>query len=138
MNRSSLWLLTVLLLASIHSAEAQEPKKVPRIGILSPSSSTGLHYYDSFQQGLRELGYIEGKNIVIEIRFAEGKPDRLFDLATDLVKSKVDVIVTATSPAVLAAKKATNTVPIVFAATADPVRPGWSQAWPALVEILPG
>jgi putative ABC transport system substrate-binding protein len=122
------WLGTLLTLslASIHLAEAQQPTKIPRIGILAPGSSTfpASARYDSFRQGLRELGYIEGKNIFIEIRYAEAKQDQLSDFATELVKLKVDVIVTATTPGVLAAKNATSAIPIVFAAVGDPVRRG--------------
>ena len=117
--------LCSLLLAPCSAVEAQ-PTKIPRIGILSPGSSAfpASAYYDSFRQGLRELGYIEGKNIFIEIRYAEGKQDRLSDIATELVKLKVDVIVTSTRPGVLAAKNATSAIPIVFAAVGDPVRAG--------------
>ena len=118
--------LPTLILATIHLAEAQQVGKVPRIGILMPGSSAfpTSARYDSFRQGLRELGYIEGKNIFIEIRYAEGKQDQLSDFATELVKLKVDVIVTATRPGVLAAKNATSAIPIVFAAAGDPVRDG--------------
>ena len=107
-------------------ATAQQLTKIPRIGILAPDSSAfpASARYDSFRQGLRELGYIEGKNIFIEIRYAEGKQDRLSDFATELVKLKVNVIVTGTRPGVLAAKNATSTIPIVFWAVADPVRAG--------------
>jgi putative ABC transport system substrate-binding protein len=107
-------------------ADAQQPAKVPRIGILAPDSSAfpASARYHSFRQGLRELGYIEGKNIFIVIRYAEGKQDQLSDIATELVKLKVDVIVTATRPGVLAAKNATSAIPIVFAAVGDPVRAG--------------
>ena len=119
-------LVAVLLLALGVIAGAQQPTKIPRIGILSPGSSAfpASARYDSFRQGLRELGYIEGKNIFIEIRYAEGKQDQLSDFATELVKLKVDVIVTSTRPGVLAAKNATSAIPIVFAAAADPVRAG--------------
>jgi len=118
--------LIAFLLALSVPADAQQAGKVPRIGILAPGSSTfpTSAYHDSFRQGLRELGYIEGKNIFIEIRYAEGKQDRLSDIATELVKLKVDVIVTATRPGVLAAKNATSAIPIVFAAVGDPVRAG--------------
>jgi len=118
--------LIALLLALSVPADAQQTGKVPRIGILAPGSSAfpTSAYHDSFRQGLRELGYIEGKNIFIEIRYAEGKQDRLSDIATELVKLKVDVIVTATRPGVLAAKNATSAIPIVFAAVGDPVRAG--------------
>ena len=118
--------LCSLLLAPCSAVEAQQPTKIPRIGILAPGSSAfpASAYYDSFRQGLRELGYIEGKNIFIEIRYAEGKQDQLSDIATELVKLKVDVIVTSTRPGVLAAKNATSAIPIVFAAVGDPVRAG--------------
>jgi putative tryptophan/tyrosine transport system substrate-binding protein len=118
--------LPVLILATIHLGEAQQVGKVPRIGILMPGSSAfpTSARYDSFRQGLRELGYSEGKNIFIEIRYAEGKQDQLSDFATELVKLKVDVIVTATTPGVLAVKNATSAIPIVFCAVADPVRAG--------------
>ena len=118
--------LCSLLLAPCSAVEAQQPTKIPRIGILSPGSSAfpGRARYDSFRQALRKLGYIEGKNIFIEIRTAEGKQDRLSDFATELVKLKVDVIVTAGTPGVLAAKNATSAIPIVFWAVADPVRAG--------------
>jgi len=117
--------LSAILMVSM-SAEAQQAGKVPRIGILAPGSSAlpTSAYHDSFRQGLRELGYIEGKNIFIEVRYAEGKQDRLSDIATELVKLKVDVIVTATRPGVLAARNATSAIPIVFAAVGDPVRAG--------------
>jgi putative ABC transport system substrate-binding protein len=118
--------LCSLLLAQCSAVEAQQPTKIPRIGILAPGFSAfpDSARYDSFRQGLRELGYIEGKNIFIEIRYAEGKQDKLSDFATELVKLKVDVIVTSTRPGVLAAKNATSAIPIVFAAAGDPVRAG--------------
>ena len=117
--------LSAILMVSI-SVEAWQAGKVPRIGILAPGSSAlpTSAYHDSFRQGLRDLGYIEGKNIFIEIRYAEGKQDRLSDIATELVKLKVDVIVTSTRPGVLAARNATSAIPIVFAAVGDPVRAG--------------
>jgi ABC-type uncharacterized transport system substrate-binding protein len=119
-------LFVVVLLAVAVISEAQQAGKVARIGILAPGSTAtpDSARYDSFRQGLRELGYIEGKNIFIEIRYAEGKQDRLSDIAAELVKRKVDVIVTATRPGVLAAKNATSAIPIVFAAVGDPVRAG--------------
>ena len=79
---------------------------------------------DVFIQGLRELGHIEGKNITIEYRFAQGKEDRLPDLATELVGLKVDAIFTAGTPAIFALKRATKTIPIIFFGTSDPVRTG--------------
>jgi putative tryptophan/tyrosine transport system substrate-binding protein len=100
-------------------AQAQQPKKVPRIGYLSPISTSGsTASLEAFHQGLRESGYVEGKNIIVEYRWAEGKLDRLPELATELVNLGVDIIVTAGTPPVLAAKRATSTIPIV-AANAD-------------------
>jgi putative ABC transport system substrate-binding protein len=106
------------------AAQAQQVGKVPRIGFLfygSPGSSPEL---DAFRQGLRELGYIEGQNIAIEYRFASGRVERLPELAAELVRLKVDVIVTPTTPASQAAKQATGTIPIVFAGVADAVGAG--------------
>ena len=116
--------LGVLLLALSFPAAAQQPAKIPRIGILNPTSSSFfLPRVEAFRQRLRELGYVEGKNILIEYRYAEGKFERLTDLAAELVQLKVDVIVTA-GPGVLAAKKASTTIPIVFGAASDPVGAG--------------
>src|SRR6266403_4829212 len=113
------------MLASVHLAEAQQPKKVPRIGVLgAASSSVGSIKVDSFRQGLRELGYTEEKNIVIEYRFAEGKLDRLPEFAAELVNLKVDLKVVASSPAAIAAKQATTTIPIVMTVSRDPVETG--------------
>jgi putative ABC transport system substrate-binding protein len=106
-------------------AEAQQAKKMPRIGILSPDAiSLRANLYEAFRQGLRELGYVEGQNLSFEWRSAEGKLDRLAGLAAELVRIKVDVIVTSGTPAAQAAKKATGTVPIVMTAAADPVETG--------------
>ena len=117
--------LLALILATIHFAEAQQPKKVPRIGILFPNPPTvSPHLLKAFQQGLRELGYVEGQNIVIEYRFGEGKSDRYPDLAAELVQLKVDVMVTSSTPAIESVKNATSTIPIVMAASADPVGSG--------------
>jgi putative tryptophan/tyrosine transport system substrate-binding protein len=115
-------LLILFIAVSRQLAEAQQAGKVPRIGILNPGSPR--QPVTPLGQGLRELGYIEGKDIFIEIRHAEAKQDQLSDFATELVKLKVDVIVTATTPGVLAAKNATSAIPIVFWAVGDPVRAG--------------
>jgi ABC-type uncharacterized transport system substrate-binding protein len=112
--------LGAMLFALCFSAEAQQPKKVPRIGLLSPYSLSSWVRIEAFRQGLRDLGYVEGQNIVIEHRYAEGNLDRLPALAAELVRLKVDVIFAMTTPAVLAAKKATTTVPIVTV-SGDPV-----------------
>src|ERR671918_413557 len=120
-----IWLaLCPLLFALSFPAEAQQPK-VPRIGFLSAgSASTYSPRDEAFRQGLRDLGYAEGKNITIEYRFAEGKVERLPDLATQLVQLKVDVIVTSGVPQLLAAKQATTTIPIVGGSAGDLVGAG--------------
>ena len=116
--------LGAVLLALSFPAEAQQPSKVPKIGFLVvPSRAFFANRIELFRQGLRNLGYIEGKNIVIEYRYAEGNQGRLPDLAAELVSLKVDVIV-ATGAGGLAAKNATQTIPIVFAAVQDPVASG--------------
>jgi putative tryptophan/tyrosine transport system substrate-binding protein len=114
-----------MLLALPFPAHAQQPARIPRIGILvAPSASSYSARVEAFRKRLRELGYVEGKNIVIEYRYAEGKLERLPDLAAELVRVKVDVIVTASNAAILAAKKASATIPIVFTAHPDPVGTG--------------
>jgi ABC-type uncharacterized transport system substrate-binding protein len=118
-------LTTSLTLASL-AADGQEPGKVPRIGFLVVSTRSFVSTrIETFRQGLRELGYVEGKNVLIEYRYAEGKLDLLPALASELVQLKVDVIVTASAPGVRAAKNATSTIPIVFAAIGDPVGGGF-------------
>jgi ABC-type uncharacterized transport system substrate-binding protein len=117
-------LLTILLL-TVSPAEAQQPTKIPRIGVLDNSTASGMAVLlEAFRQELRKLGWIEGKNITIEYRFAEQKLERLPELAAELVRLKVDLIVASGGPTPLAAKKATSTIPIVIAYTADPVGAG--------------
>src|SRR5881628_2125650 len=117
--------LTVGLLAMPLVAEAQQAGKVARIGVLvATSAASASPRIEIFRKALRELGYVEGKNIAFEYRYAEGKLDRLPELAAELVGLKVNVIVTASASAVQAAKKATSTIPIVFFAVADPVATG--------------
>jgi putative ABC transport system substrate-binding protein len=124
--RISLWLMAAIILSTVSPAEAQQPAKVPRIGFLtSVTSSTISARFEAFRQGLRELGYVEGKNIFIEWRFAEGKSDRLPSLAAELVRLKVDVIVSAGPPPTRSAKQATATIPIVMAFDDDPVGNGF-------------
>jgi putative ABC transport system substrate-binding protein len=113
-----------LLLALCFPAEAQQPKKVPRIGFLSPRSSGPDFRTDAFRHGLRELGYVEEKNIHVEYRYAEGSAERLPELAVELVRLKVDIIVTSCVPGVRAAKNASKNIPIVIASAADPVASG--------------
>jgi ABC-type uncharacterized transport system substrate-binding protein len=108
------------------AAHAQQPKKIPRIGFLSAASVSGeADRLDAFRLGLSELGYVEGQNVAIESRWAEGKYDRLPGLAAELVRLKVDVIVTYGPPAIQAAKEATRTIPIVMAGIIDPVATGF-------------
>jgi putative ABC transport system substrate-binding protein len=125
-------IIVVLLVSLVHSslalAQAQQAKTVARVGYLTgapPSAST-----EAFRQGLRELGYVEGQNIIIEYRYAEGKHDRLPDLAAEMVRRNVDVIVAAGgSPAIQAARRATRTIPIIMAAMIDPI------AWGFIVSL---
>jgi len=112
------------LLATPLAAEAQQAAKVPRIGWLSANLGASPHLKEAFRQGLRDVGYVEGRDVVIEYRDAEGKPERLPALAAELVALKVDVIVSGSTPGILAAKQATKTIPIVFIGTADPVGSG--------------
>ena len=114
-----------MLLALPFSAQAQQPAKIPRIGFLVTSAlSANLARTAAFRQGLRDLGYVDGKNIVIEWRYAEGKADRLPSLAAELLRLEVNLIVTAGASSTQAAKEATTTVPIVMAQDADPVATG--------------
>ena len=107
------------------AARAQQPGKMPQIGYLGVSSpSMEPHYVEAFRQKLRELGHVEGKNIAIEYRWAEGEDDRLPNLATELVRLNPDVIVTTGTPGAVAAIQATKTIPIVMATVADPVGSG--------------
>lgn len=118
-------ILTLTILAASLGAEAQRAAKVPRVGLLMPASpATGAPLVATFRQGLGELGYIDGTNIVLEVRFAEGRYDRLPVLASELVRLEVDVIVAGSTPGALAAKNATDTIPIVIVITGDPVARG--------------
>jgi putative tryptophan/tyrosine transport system substrate-binding protein len=105
------------------AAKAQQPRRVWRIGWLSPGSGPGA-FTQSFFQGMRERGYVEGENLAIEYRWAAGKDQEMIDLARDLVGKGVDLIVTVGTPATLAAKETTSTIPIVFAAAGAPVEKG--------------
>jgi len=118
--------LIIAFVICVAVVQAQQPTKISRIAnLIGPSPSTDLVRTEAFRQGLRELGYVEGKNIVIELRSAEGKLDRLPALAAELVHLKVDVIVTGGPTATRAAKEATSTIPIVMSQDTDPVGNGF-------------
>jgi putative ABC transport system substrate-binding protein len=121
-NKIALFALCAVLFALCVYAQAQQPKKVPRIGFLSLVASPSAR--EVFQRGLRDLGYVEGQNIVIEYRHATGRAERLPELAAELVRLNVDVIVVAASQSTLAAKKATQTIPVIFTGVGDPVAQG--------------
>src|SRR5215831_7121245 len=125
-QRISALVLGAMLFALYVPAAAQQPTKVPRIGYLVsafPSSTPAR--IEAFRHGLRELGYVEGKNILIEPRYAEGKNDRLPALAAELVRLKVEVVVTTGTLVTRAAKEATGAIPIVMANDTDPVSNGF-------------
>ena len=124
-RRKWAWLLAVAVTFALCGvvAAAQQTGKIFRIGFLDSSNASGMAVLvDAFRQELSKLGWIEGKNFTIEYRFAEQKPERLPELAADLVRLKVDLIVIAGTPSALAAKKATTTIPIVMASGGDPDR----------------
>jgi ABC-type uncharacterized transport system substrate-binding protein len=123
MKKILVWLLLTSSVTHVAVAQAQPKTKTPRLGYLGTVSSSGR--ITAFRQGLRELGYVEGKNIVIEWRHHEGKIDRLPALAAELVRLKVDIIITAGAPATRAAKEATSTIPIVMTQVGDPVGSGF-------------
>ena len=119
------WLICAMLFALCFPAEAQQPAKIPRIGFLGTSSPAAISTrVEGFRHGLREMGYVEGQNIFIEYRWAEGKLDRLPNLAAELVSHKVDVVVTHGEAAIRALKQATKTIPIVVGVTGDLVVTG--------------
>jgi putative ABC transport system substrate-binding protein len=118
--------LGAMLFAFCSSVEPQQPKKVPRIAYLAASpASANAGRLEAFRQGLRDIGYVEGENIVIEDRYADGKFDRLPALAAELVRLKFDVIITAGPPVTRAVKEATATIPVVMAQDGDPVGNGF-------------
>jgi putative ABC transport system substrate-binding protein len=123
-RRTFMAILTGGLVAAPLAAEAQQAAKVARIGFLALNPAPNPHLQEAFRQGLRDLGYVEGRNVVIEYRSAEGKPERFPTLAAELVALKVDVLVAPSTPGALAAKQATRTLPIVFATASDPVASG--------------
>ena len=118
-----IWLPPTVLLFAGFPLEAQQPTKIPRIGYVSAtgSSSDPGPYFEALRQGLRDLGHVDGKNVVIEFRGAEGKPTRIPGLVAELVQLKVDVLVSGNFPAASAAKQTTKTIPIVMVTNEDPV-----------------
>ena len=125
-RRIVIWLTAYCLPAyCLLFVDAQQAGKVFRIGLLDPSTASGSAVlWEAFRQELSKLGWIEGKNIAFEYRFAEQKPERLPELAADLVRLRVDLIVASGAPTPLAAKKATSTIPIVMTFSVDPVGAG--------------
>jgi ABC-type uncharacterized transport system substrate-binding protein len=127
--RDALW-LTMLLLVGVHLAEAQQPTRVPRIGYLSrdlhpaDSRAPSPRNLEAFRHGLRELGYVEGKNIIIEYRYSDGRNERLPALAEELVGLKTDIIVADSYASANAAKQVTKTIPIIMTSGADPIATG--------------
>jgi putative ABC transport system substrate-binding protein len=117
-------LMIGLTFVSVRFAEAQQPKRVPRIGYVSSGDPSTEPRLAAFRRGLRDLGYIEGKNILVEYRYDQGKPDQVRGLVTELVQLKVDVLVIGYLPAIHAAKQATKTIPIVMVTAVDPVASG--------------
>jgi putative ABC transport system substrate-binding protein len=120
------YVLTALILTTVHFAEAQQAKKIPRIGFLgATSSSANAARVEAFIQGLRDLGYVEGKNVIIEYRYAEGDAGRLSQLASELVRLNVDVIVSAGPAVTRRVKEVTSTIPVVMGFDNDPVSSGF-------------
>ena len=133
---------TLLLLLAFLAAMpvvAQPGSKVARVAFLAtdPPTAEPMRWFDAFREGLREHGWEEGRNVIIESKRASGQYDQLDKLASELVRAKVDVIVTDSTPAARAAMKATQTIPIVLALAGDPVELGWWPASPAQVGTSP-
>ena len=118
--------LCAVLFALCSSAEAQQPKKIAKVGFfLASTPAAAAHNIEAFRQGMRELGYVEGKTFVLELRHGEGRAERLPELARELVGLKMDVIVASTDVAIAAVKRETQTIPIVMAISSDPVGTGF-------------
>jgi putative ABC transport system substrate-binding protein len=124
---SALSYLGAMLLALSFPAEAQQAGKIPRVGFISSAGSPENPWppFEAFRQGLRELGYVEGKNLLIEHRYGEGRLDRMPDLVNELLQQKVDVFVATNNVAIRVAKKATKTIPILMVSSIDPVAAGY-------------
>jgi putative ABC transport system substrate-binding protein len=154
MNRKiAVWLLAIFFLATVSLAHAQKQTTIPRLGILRAGAPPDV-YLELFLQRLRDLGYVDGKNILIELRYAGGKQARATELAAELVRLKVDAIFTGGTRTIFAVKEATKTIPIVMVSTSDPIgtgmvaslaRPGGnitgmsllaSDLWPKRLELL--
>jgi len=121
-----IWLLATVLLATVSIAQAQQPKKIPRIGYLTlGSSSPRSANEEAFRDGLHQLGYIEGQNVHVEYRYAAGEVGRLPELAAELVSLNLNVILAANTQSIDATRRATKTIPIVFPLTFDPVASGF-------------
>jgi len=133
MRRRIISVVLATILATCFTAQAQQQAKIPKIGFLGAGVSSA-RWHESFQREFRKLGYVDGKNIVFESRFADNKYDRLPALADELVRLKVDVIITPGANDSRAAKNATRTIPIVFLGGLGPIllRLGWLTAWRGL------
>jgi putative ABC transport system substrate-binding protein len=149
-------LIAAIIPVSVHLAQAQQHGRIPHVGILLPSapSTAADANLEAFLQGLRDLGYVEGRNIILEYRWAENREDQYSPLIAELIRLKVDIIYTSSTPAVLVAKQATKMIPIVFPVSSDPVsvgivdslaRPGGNATglsslaadlWPKRMELL--
>ncbi len=123
--------IIILAFFLFNPAEGQQPGKMPRIGLVysSGNAKNPGPLFDAFRQGLRDLGYVEGQNILLENRYGEGRLDRMPALLSDLVQSKVDVIVATNNVAISAAQKATKTIPIVIVTSVDPVTAGYVKSF---------
>src|SRR2546426_487265 len=126
MGRATTIIALIAILGASRAVEGQQ-KTIPRVGVISAvTREAHVPWADAFREGLRDLGYVEGQNIALEWRYADGRAERFQELAEDLVRLKVDVIVAANQPGVQAAQKATTTIPIVMVLLAqDPVRGGF-------------
>jgi ABC-type uncharacterized transport system substrate-binding protein len=124
--RTPIWVLATLLLITGSLAHAQQPQKIPRIGYLVTSGdpTNPGPSVDAFRQGLQDLGYVEGKDILVEYRYVEGKSDRIPSFVAEFKQLKVDVLVVTNPPSIRTAKEATKTIPIVMVSSADPVATG--------------
>ena len=128
MRRRIILALGAAALVAPLAPRAQKLEKIPHIGFLSLAASNVAPTSEAFRRGLRELGYVEGRNLAIEWRYADNHFERLYDLAAELVRLKVDIIVTGGTPAIAAAQKATATIPIVMASSGDPVASGFIKS----------